>query len=303
MPSIVTHHLFAKDIKDSLNLNVNSIYYTFAQSHDYLYFNVNKNNRILAHKAHVSNTQKYLISIIEYIKNNKLREDINLMSYLYGSITHYVLDSTTHPYIFYKSGLSSSKHRIVEKNIDKLLYERKTNKKYNELNISKEIIVNNLFTKELKDCIDYAYNNAYIVKNVSRKYTNSIKEARLLFRFTSYDKKGTKIKLYSFVDKLFKTNTFCLSTSIKCNINFLNENHLEWHHPAIEDKICNYSFNELYNQSLYKTGIIIKYVNKYLNDEIEIDLEVLKKYIPDISYTTGLLISQNKKMKYFEINH
>ena len=44
--------------------------------------------------------------------------------------------------------------------------------------------------------------------------------------------------------------------------------------------------------------ILIKYVNKYLNDEL--DLEDLKKYIPNISYTTGLKIEDNIKMKYFE---
>ena len=59
MPSIVTHHLFAKDIADKLKLNVNNNYYIFAQSHDYLYYSFNKKNRSLAHTFHVKNTQKY----------------------------------------------------------------------------------------------------------------------------------------------------------------------------------------------------------------------------------------------------
>lgn len=298
MPSIVTHHLFADDIKNNLNLNVNNNYYIFAQSHDYLYFSLSKKNRKLAHTAHVKNTQDYLLNIIKFIKDNKLKDNIDLISYLYGSLTHYILDSTLHPYIFYKSGLNSTSHRIVEKNIDKVFYEIKTKKDYKELNISKELIVNNKFTEELNNCINYSYQKTYNVNKMSKRFKKCIKEAILLFKFTSYDKNGKKIKFFNIVDKLFKTNLSILSTSIEENKEYLNENHNKWNHPCFKDKEYNYSFNELYNQSIFKTEILIKYVNKYLNDEL--DLEDLKKYIPNISYTTGLKIEDNIKMKYFE---
>ncbi len=100
MPAIVTHHLFADEIKNNLNLKVNDNYYIFAQSHDYLYFSLSKKNRILAHTAHIKNTQDYFLYMIKFIKDNNLKDNIDLISYLYGSLTHYILDSTLHPYIF-----------------------------------------------------------------------------------------------------------------------------------------------------------------------------------------------------------
>ena len=298
MPAIVTHHLFADEIKNNLNLKVNDNYYIFAQSHDYLYFSLSKKNRILAHTAHIKNTQDYFLYMIKFIKDNNLKDNIDLISYLYGSLTHYILDSTLHPYIFYKSGLDSTNHRIVEKNIDKLLYEIKTKKDFKKINIPKEIIVNNLFTEELNKCINYSYKKTYNVDNMSKRFTKSIKQARLLFKLTSYDKNGKKLKLFNLVDKLFKTNLSILSTQIQGNKEYLNEDHNEWNHPCFKDKIHNYSLIELYNQSLFKIEILIKYVNKYLNDEL--DMEDLKNYIPNISYTTGLKIEDNIKMKYFE---
>ena len=47
MPSIVTHHIFAKDISKKVNFNENDIYLLFAQSHDYLLYNFNKHKTLI----------------------------------------------------------------------------------------------------------------------------------------------------------------------------------------------------------------------------------------------------------------
>jgi hypothetical protein len=43
---------------------------------------------------------------------------------------------------------------------------------------------------------------------------------------------------------------------------------------------------------------IIKNIDKYLNNKISLDK--LKESIPNISYSTGLEIDKNRRMKYFE---
>ena len=298
MPSIVTHYYFAKEVADNLKLNINNNYYIFAQSHDYLYYSHNKKYRRLAHTAHIKNTQKYILKIIKFIKDNNQTKNINTLSYLYGVITHYVLDSTTHPYIFYKGGLKSFNHREIERNIDSLIYEEKTNKPYKKLKVSKEIIVNPLFTRNLMKCIDYAYSETYNINNISKAYARSIKQARLLFNLTSYDKLGIKLSIYRLIDKLFKTKTYCLSNHIKGNVYYLNNEKNKWIHPCIKSKTYKSSFNDLYKTSIKKCTNIINVVNDYLNNKIT--LNQLMKNIPNVSYTTGLLIEENKKMNYFE---
>lgn len=298
MPSIVTHHLFAKDIADKLKLNVNNNYYIFAQSHDYLYYSFNKKNRSLAHTFHVKNTQKYILNIIKYIKDNNQINNINTLSYLYGTVTHYILDSTMHPYLFYKCGLKSSNHREIERNIDVLLYEQKTNNKFKDLKISKSIIVNPLFTRNLMRCIDYAYEETYNVKNISKQYLKSIKDARILFNLTSYDRFGFKLKLYRLNDKLFKTKLYCLSNHIIGNEAYLNNKRKKWIHPCIKTQTYKTSINDMYEESIKKATNLINNITKYLESKITIN--ELSKSIPNVSYTTGLLIEDNKKMNYFE---
>ena len=298
MPSIVTHHIFAKDIEEKLKLNVNNNYYIFAQSHDYLYYSFNKNNRRLAHIAHTKNTQKYILNIIKYIKENNQMNNINTLSYLYGTITHYVLDSTIHPYLFYKNGLKTSNHREIERNIDKLFYEQKYSLPFNKLKISKTIIVNPLFTRNLMNCINYAYEETYNMKNISKAYLKSIKDARLLFNLTSYDKFGLKLSIYRLIDHIFKTKLYCLSNHIEGNELFLNNNKKKWIHPCIKTKTYKSSFNDLYDESIKKCTKIINNVNKYF--ESKITFNELLKTIPNISYTTGLLLEENKRMINFE---
>ena len=52
-------------------------------------------------KAHVSDTNAFFISIMNYIKDNNLNEDMDAMAFLYGHIIHYALDVKAHPLIYY----------------------------------------------------------------------------------------------------------------------------------------------------------------------------------------------------------
>ena len=125
MPSIYTHNYFAKDVEKKLvktnNLKIKDNRYMliFAQSFDNLfYYNVlslKKGAKIrnLGHYAHTHNILDYFVNLISYIKENKLYDDPNL-GYLYGSVCHYALDSTAHPYVHYFSGRFSKKKKKSE---------------------------------------------------------------------------------------------------------------------------------------------------------------------------------------------
>jgi hypothetical protein len=49
--------------------------------------------------------------MINYIKDNNLYNDDDVLSYLYGYINHYVLDKTIHPYVRYKTGVFKKKNQ------------------------------------------------------------------------------------------------------------------------------------------------------------------------------------------------
>ncbi len=325
MPSITTHHLFAKDLLKELNKEIKShfineelIYTTFAQSHDYLFyytFDLKNAKRIkeLGHNAHHSHTQDYILNIIKEIKTKHLENNKQCIAYLYGVITHYVLDSTCHPFIFYKTGIYRKnnkhskiyrgEHNRMEKDIDAIFYEREFHKKYNHCNLNRDIIKKPVFNQELSELISNVYKKTYNVDNIGIYYFKSIKHTKIINTLVINDFLGIKRLLYTIIDFITNKsfgNLAAYSTYRKHpDLSLLNNEHHTWHHPSIKEQTSTESFDDLVNKAQKQTITIIKAINKYLFNETRNNID-LKELIPDIDYSTGLIIKDNIRMDYFE---
>lgn len=327
MPSIVTHHLFAEEVYKNLSVKEKKyigtekiIFTTFAQSHDYLfYYTFDLKNakwiKELGHHAHHNKTQAYILNILKEIKEKHLESNKQCVAYLYGVITHYVLDSTCHPFVFYKTGvyrqndLASKKYRgehtRMEKELDAIYYEKYFHHQYRYCNLNKEIIQKPHFTNQLNKLIETAYFKTYNKQNMGNYYQKSIRDAKIINTLFIHDFIGIKKYLYALIDWLFQKKFGTLQAysthHSHLDYSFLNEDHLTWNHPSIKSKTYNYSFPDLFNISLDKTLKIIKEINKVLfaNGKIE----DISKYIPDLDYSTGLIIENNLRMDYFEENN
>ncbi|MGN1338020.1 MAG: zinc dependent phospholipase C family protein [Candidatus Coprovivens sp.] len=323
MPSIVTHHIFSEEVYNNLSKKIqkkidksHTIYNVFAQSHDYLFyskFNIKKGKEMdeLGHYAHKHNTQEYLINLVNNIKELKLENDSDALGYLFGSVTHYVLDSTCHPFIFYKGGAWNKddiktykyrgEHNHIEKELDAIYYEKYYKKNFKYCNITKEIIKNPIFTDNLNLLINKTYKDTYNKDNVAYYYYKGIQYCKRISSIIIKDRFGIKRMFYSLIDlltlKLLGTAKY-YSTHLKKNTKWLNLEHKEWNNPVNPKLIYTYSFEDLYEISLKKAIIIIDKLNQYLDNEINI--KELKKYIPDVSYSNGLLIKDYAPMRYFE---
>lgn len=324
MPSITTHYLFAKEVFNHLNKKEQAriqdelnIYYIFAQSHDFLFyytFDIKEAKRIkdLGHFAHHNNTQDYLINIVKYIKDNHLENNSQLLSYLYGSITHYSLDTTTHPYIFYKTGIyrknnpASKKYRgqhtLMEKDLDAIYYKKYTNKEYNTCNISKDIIGKPLFSKELKASINQVFKITYNQDNIAHYYYKGIQHAKFISSILVKDYFGLKRLIYRLIDTLtFHHFGYISSYSthiLKPNTKYLNLDHTPWHHPEYKDLVSCESFEDLFNKAMKRALIIIYACNQVLF--CNQDISYLQKIIPNLDYSTGIDIEHTHRMDYFE---
>jgi len=321
MPSITTHHMFAKEVLNHLSFKEKShfknealIYYTFAQSHDFLFYytfgfkNVLK-IRELGHHAHHHKTGEYLINIVKNIKEKKLENNPQAMAYLYGSITHYCLDTTTHPYIFYKTGIYrpenkdsikyKGEHNHIEKDIDAIYYEKYTT---NKCNISKEIIGKPKFSLTLTNLISSVFKETYNEEKIGIYYQKAIKHAKIISTLAINDKLGLKKSIYTLIDKITKKRFGLLnvySTHIlHPNISYLNLEHKTWNHPCDKNLLFHDSFEDLYEKSLKKCLNIIKAINKVLYENKNIN--TLTKLIPNLDYSTGFIEEKNKRMDYFE---
>lgn len=323
MPSIYTHDYFAVDTYKKLEkekiyqINDKTFYKIFAQSFDTLFYynsfklKLGKEYRKLGHYAHKHKTWEYFKNILEYIKKNKLYNDENL-GYLYGSILHYSLDSTCHPYIHYISGrldrnnLEDTRkytgmHAVNEIMLDAIYYYKDHDDKYYKYKLYKDIIPKVEFPTDLKKTIDYAFKNTFDKDNIGEIFNNSYKQVHYIYKYLMYDRTSIKKKIYKFVDfitprKLFKAYSYSHHIN-KANYNLLNLNHSTWLHPVTGEKHTE-SFEDLFKIAQDKAIKRIKKCNDYFKGKCKItDVE---KIMENISYSSGLDCDIRVEFKYFK---
>ncbi len=325
MPQLVTHNIFSDDVFNTLPndlkntfINEIDIYKMFAQSFDNFYYytslNIKKMKEVhkLAKKGHKKNAQKYFCTIVEEIKNNNYQNNEQALAYLYGSINHYILDSTCHPFIFYKTGVYDKKrkdrhkyiglHGDMESNIEAFYYINKYKKMYYNANITKEFIPKIKFSKDLENIMNIAYYKTYDFKDMAKYYFKSYNLSRHLYRIFINDKYGIKKSIYKIIDKVafFRENNYeYYTTYIKQpNIKYLNIDHKEWVYPSDKTIKMNDSFIDLYNKALKKTQELIILADKVINDKA--DIKDFENKIGNLSYVRGLDCDRSKPMEEFE---
>ena len=311
MPAYYTHYHFAKNVyqkfPDNLKKSINYEYFLlFAQSFDFLYYNYGKNKFLakLAHQAHAKNTQAFFINAIEELDNFK-KEKPFILSFIYGTLTHYILDSTFHPYIFYKTGvykkgkketyIYNGEHRRLESQIDKYYYTKNYSLEFNKTKLYK--IYDEIPTPSLEfiNYLDNVFYKTFYRKDIGTYYFKSIKKWRFMQKHFIRDSWGIKKIIYKFID-LFPNHSKLQYFSNKINdisLNDLNMENKEWNNPADKDIVSNLSVDELFELATTKYLNICKNLNLNSYRDKSFPIE-------NISYISGLDLKNNKKLKYFE---
>ena len=322
MPATITHACFGYDIYNNLPTNIkNKVDLNrvklFSQSSDpvMFYYTLNlkhsKKIRSLQKKFHNTKTKEFFTTLINYIKEKKLYKDKDVCSYLVGLICHYCLDSTTHPYIFYKTGVFNkrkpttykynNRHAFMETYIDNYMILNREKVNPYAFNINKYWSDTNKFSNELNKCIDYSFSKTYNINNMSTIYYNSIKKMKKFLFLFRQDRYGIKKFFYKLIDtftprRIFRFEALSYHYNLHDKHNYLNSNHELWRNPIDYNLTSNKSFVELYLKALKEAKNIIIDTFKYLDNK-DIDLD---KLFDNRSYTTGLDCDIKKELKYFE---
>lgn len=311
MPSCITHSFFIKDVvakleqEDKKRLHHYSEHLkTYAQGPDLLYFynywlffGTSKKIRQAGTVAHRHHTKLFFTTIIQYILNHHLEKNPEIISFLYGSIAHYVLDITLHPYINYmaydkiKKRRISHKHAEIERFLDNYMIQSRlhTNPKlfkcYLECyNVKKQ-------SKDLVQLMNTVYDKTYRIKGIGYKHLSCIKQYKTYFRLFRYDPTGIKKQIYQIWDAItpsffLKTRNFSYYIDVLKSHHFLNEKKEEWFNIKMPTQIYHSSFEELYQESIKLTVKIINKVNLVLQHKK--DYNSLDECFLNISYSTGL---------------
>lgn len=321
MPATVTHAYFAKDLYEILpdeiisKLNLDRIK-MFAQSTDsFMFYNIlpirpSNNLRNFQHYFHTHKTNQFFINLLDYVRRYKIN-DVDTYSFIVGFISHYVLDSTVHPYVIYKSGMFNKKdrntykyngiHHFMETFIDNDLIKRRENTDPYKFNISKYCFDKKKFSNDLNNTINYSFYSTFNMKDMSIKYYKSLMQMKTCIKVFRSDRYGIKKFFYKLLDTItprsvFRFEAISYHYPMVDKHNFLNSNHTLWRNPCDYDIVSTASFIDLYLEALENTSNIIIKVFDYLDGK-DIDLE---KLFLNKSYVTGLDVDKEKELKYFE---
>jgi len=300
MPNVWTHYLFGERIAEQsgMNFSLNKkefqlgtqgpdpfFYYSFWpwKKKDFLVLEIG--SRI--HKEHCG---EFLFSMIEYLK---ISPNAMLKAYVFGFISHHVLDRNAHPYIVYRSGEKGNKHQKLEIYIDTLMLKKYKNMDtwknpvYKELYLGPKLphpileMLANLIRQIHKIDIDN------LEQVIDRSYKDMITALKVL-----YDPTGIKNAI---LKELISSFSY---TKNLPNKDFLNEKKNEWKHPAIPNEKSTESFIDIFNRAEKEGVLIFKTVQEYLQEKVQEDR--VKKIIGNLSYETGKPCDSKLENVYFD---
>ncbi|GGA73244.1 zinc dependent phospholipase C family protein [Ornithinibacillus halotolerans] len=297
MPNIWTHMLFCEDVVDASGIpdsihNHNYILNIGAQGPDpFFYYKfwpwisdqpVNEIGNIL----HTKKCGAFLIDLIEAAKN----KGDEIKSYVFGFITHHILDRITHPYVHYHAGYSGNNHSKLEIVIDTLMMEKYKNLKTWKTPVYKEVHINNKLRRDIAELLHQTIKKHFpnIKENTVSNIIKAYKDMKLALKLLA-DPHGWKIKVLGSTISPFSHQP------ITDHKDYLNLEHATWYHPATKIP-SKKSFIDLYEQAKFEGIEIMKKVISYWNDRTNKD--ELIEILGDISYDTGLPLESDMENQY-----
>lgn len=310
MPSSATHAYIALDvyeklnnkIKKTINYNIDD-YKAYSQGMDVFYFysilNIFNIKSFEVKKfgsyTHKNKTNKLLINLINEIKKT---QDNSCFLFLIGLVTHYISDSTIHPFINYQSKSISldnlyDNHFFLESYIDNyIILKKENNEEYYKFKVY-DFCFNVTYNKNIENMLNKVFKDTFNKNNYGIYYYKSLKEIKRFFKLFRHDEYKIKKYLYltinPLVKKIFRSIKYLsYNFDISNYEKYLNLNHDTWYNIYNKKIVSNDSFFDLYDKVVIKTVYIINELYEYIYFNKDIDLE---KLLENRSYSTGLIIN------------
>lgn len=322
MASSVTHAYFILDVYDKLDIETKrfladekSTLKLAAQGMDPLNFykvwHPKKGSRIrkFAGFFHDNDTYLYFETLINYIKYNGYGLESDIMAFLYGALSHYVLDSNIHPFVVYKTGefdkddpktfKYNMKHGELESILDCYFISLRERVLPWQMSTSSFVLENIQFSKSLEEVINFTFKETFDINNMTKFYKKSLQHMKLFFKVFREDRHGFKKRFYQVVDFVcpitFRRKT-PLSYFYKMDFSLFNLEHKTWYHPTSKKIKNKTSILDIYTSSVFECVKLIEDVQKYIySNEGE-----LKNILKNVSYCTGRETEKHYQAKYFE---
>lgn len=274
MPNLWTHILFGRDVLREMGQeqlltdpHLRNTYHFGAQGPDFLlYHNFwpwTKDTRVSSYGDVLHNERcgEFLLEMIQHVEQRPLADP--LVVYVLGFISHYVLDRHVHPFVYYQSGYEKWKHQRYETIMDTIIARKVDGTKTWESPSWQQIYIGKHAPAELG--VMFATLTARVfphlaptirAKDWNTAYRHMIAAHRLFHDPTGLKTKATLGQIDPFVYR----EQFA-------NLDYLNESHAVWHHPADETETFTYSVWDLWTMAKDDTIAIYEHVLALLTSE------------------------------------
>lgn len=323
MPDIITHYVFGLDTAHYLKNT--SLYPVLKENADLFFIGLQGPDPIYYHrfrqkdskfsigsKMHTEKTGDFLISALCHLKKYEptSKEFGTCLSFLCGFICHYILDSMTHPYIFYLGGRYlegvpethkyMGLHRKIELAIDSILCEERFSIKSSQFKVHKTILKPTKIPDSILTMFDDVLFLSYGINGGGKLYEESYHDFKTYFKLT-YDHLGTKKAISSLISPALPKSiapflqSFSYFNCLNPAFDYMNRSKHVWLHP-VTGNVYTFSFYDLLRNAAKKSTFILQATYDFVYSQIS--AEDIRKLLPNISYLTGLLAEDTRPMKY-----
>jgi hypothetical protein len=311
MADFYLHCRFAEELTKAIKVPITyELLYIGAQGPDmFLYAKFSKKAKLSKRLGSITHDIDTGLLLTNLVKNVKTEFDQDKYSFLLGFLSHYALDVSIHPYIFYNTGLYNENnlatkqyrglHKKFEFSIDAALIEEDNNIKANRFNFEHKYFPKYKVSKSIYDLVSKTILNTYKYDNTGVIYKSGLQTFRFIARHIARDRFGIKKFFLRLID-LFggKGDMFFSDLSLYQhleNYDYLNISKKPWHHPVSNEKF-NYSVFELVDNAKLHFQNIVQQVDLYLFNNKDIDFTSL---FSNISFNTGIDCNSTESMKFF----
>lgn len=300
MPNIWTHILFCEEVSDAIKKP-----YPFSQTESYMklgaqgpdpffYYNFwpwadDTHGREIGMAFHKRQCGKFLMDLIVKAQN----KSPEIRAYVFGFITHHILDRNTHPYIHYHAGYQGADHQKLEILIDTTMMKKFHNLQTWKTPVYKEIDVGKKLNEDICQFMHETIRDHYpelelgtSCAYIQKAYRDMRRALRILA--DPYGWKNTILK------------QFISSYShqpINDDVDYLNLNEETWYHPATNEP-SKKSFVELYEKARTEGIQILTEVQHFWHGNYAEAKENIYRLLGNISYDTGLPLELEMENKY-----
>ena len=233
---------------------------------------------------HNKDTKYFFECLLDRIKEYKLQDNKEIMAFLYGQLSHFILDISFHPYVNYLTD-NYDNQRLIQSHLQLELWL--DNHIMDKYNITKDFVFKKtkIINQKARETIDYVYQKIYKCLFASIKYDIGMNAINILEENFRKSKQVNDLSLLLNIGDIYYNNN---NPHIK---QYLNERKDLWLDPITGEKHLE-SIQEIWNNSVYLYLETIEKINKYLYDDKSLNIGIIKK---NLSYDTAHPCDKEKK--------